>query len=80
MNSNHIANIPVASSVAFGVVKTGNSVGTGISTDGKVQIYCAPAATIKEGTNQYQPIVPYNMRHATFYGLAKAAGDTTQAA
>ena len=80
VNSNQIANIPRANSTTFGVVKTGNSVGTGISTDGKVQIYCAPAATIKEGTNQYQPIVPYNMRHATFYGLAKAAGDDTQAA
>ena len=35
-------------------------------------------AEIKAGTQQYNSIVPYNQHASAFYGLAKAAGDTTQ--
>lgn len=35
---------------------------------------------IKAGRNWFNPIVPGNQHEAVFYGLAKAAGDSTQAA
>ena len=35
---------------------------------------------IKAGSGLSKPIVPYNQHQSTFYGLAKAAGDTTQSA
>jgi hypothetical protein len=38
------------------------------------------SSTIKTGTNTYQPLVPFVQHESAFYGLAKAAGDSTQSA
>jgi len=40
----------------------------------------APATSlaIKYGTNKWNPIVSEHQHESTFYGLAKAAGDSTQ--
>lgn len=73
------ANIPIASNSDFGVVKTGTSQGVEVS-DGVIRVGYAGPATIKAGSNLRQPIVPYYQHNATFYGLAKAAGDSTQSA
>lgn len=65
-----------ATSSKAGIVKVGNGLfmsGTGI------HINTAPANVIKAGSNIYAPITPSNQDTSTFYGLAKAAGDATQA-
>ena len=84
-----IANIPVARVGGntidhMGVVGIGNTngyYGIRLIGDGILSIEKAPESKIKKGsTESYQPIVPNNQHIATFYGLAKAAGDTTQSA
>lgn len=77
--SSGIADVPVASSNDFGAVKTNTSYGTGVTASGMLYLYKALESNIKAGTTEYRPIVPYNQHQAAFYGLAKAAGDTTQA-
>ena len=76
--SNGTANIPLATTSRVGVVKGGNAYGTNIQSDGTVSIYKATDANVKDGTNTLRPITPSNQHQAAFYGLAKAAGDTTQ--
>ena len=44
----------------------------------RIQIAKATDAQVKAGTDQYMPIVPANQKNSVFYGLAAAAGDTTQ--
>ena len=77
--SNGIANIPIADANVYGVLRTGNYA-TGLQKDpsGYIKTYCAALSTIKLATDYYQPIVPVHQHESTFYGLAKAAGDTTQ--
>ena len=72
-----VANVPLASASAAGAVKVG--AGLAISS-GALVTDAADQAAAKAGTNTSDPIVPSNQHFATFYGLAKAAGDTTQAA
>ena len=77
--SNNIANIPLASTSAPGVVMI-NGYGLWVNpANGHVSTTKASTNQIKEGTQEYYPIVPYNLKDAVFYGLAKAAGDSTQA-
>ena len=74
--NNHVANIPAASGNALGVVK----VGAGLQMDGTshaLGIDAATAAQAKAGTAN-NPVTPGVQEYAAFYGLAKAAGDTTQ--
>ena len=73
--NNKIATIPLAGESRYGVIKVGN--GLSVSS-GIVSVYAAVNSQIKEGTNTTDSIVPYNQHAAAFYGLAKAAGDTTQ--
>ena len=78
--SSGVANVPIAGTSALGVVKPA---GMGInvnSSNGELYVGKASAAQIKAGATNYFPIVPSNQHDATFYGLAKAAGDSTQAA
>ena len=75
-----VANIPVASSDGLGVVKSLNNYGVYVNSGGYMQIYNAPENDVKGGTQANKPIVPSNQHASTFYGLAKAAGDTTQSA
>ena len=64
-----------ATSSKVGVVRIGN----GLYMSGEMlHINTAPDNVIKAGSNSYAPITPSNQSKATFYGLAKAAGDTTQ--
>ena len=77
--NNGVANIPVASASTPGVVRTQHSYGTNMETGtGVIYVVCAEDSHIKQATQQWRPIVPANQHKATFYGLAKAAGDTTQ--
>ena len=78
--SNGVAEIPVAGTSALGVVKVDTSVGTKITAEGLLCTEHASGNTIKAGLNGYQPITPDVQDASTFYGLAKAAGDTTQSA
>ena len=72
--SNGVANIPAASTSTYGAVK----IGTGLIIEsGKIVIDCA-IGSIKLGTGNYYPIVPSHQHESVFYGLAKAAGDSTQ--
>lgn len=74
-----VANVPVASTSGLGVV--GINVNGGIikdSTTNKLLISKATTAILKAGTNVYFPVVAYNQHESAFYGLATAAGDSTQ--
>ena len=77
LDSEGVANIPIASSTDYGVVQTNTSYGTGMY-NGKLFISKASNAQVKGGTEFYKPIVPETQHESAFYGLAKAAGDTTQ--
>ena len=74
-----VADIPVASNSNFGAVKVfGSTTGIQIS-DGVLAINGANEAAIKQGSyTTLQPIIPAVQYMSTFYGLAEAAGDTTQ--
>lgn len=76
-----VANIPVASSNAPGVVMVDQSYGIIIHpTLGYLAVNQATDNDIKAGTIGQKPIVPYTQHASAFYGLAKAAGDSTQSA
>lgn len=72
-----IASIPIAGTIAPGVVKYDASKGIEVS-NGVMQIRPAGDTNIKDGLNQSLPIVPSIQHRSVFYGLAKAAGDATQ--
>ena len=73
-----VANIPVGNFNQLGAVKTDSAFGINANSAGRIYTCKASETTIKTGTHQYMPIVPYNQDIAAFYGLSKAAGDTTQ--
>lgn len=80
ITSSGVANIPICSSDTFGVVKVdANSFGIKINESGRLYTDTPGLNEIKVGTQAYKPIVPATQHSATFYGLAKAAGDTTMA-
>lgn len=83
---NGIANVPVANGAGtnYGVVKISTNYGLSITPDsfsvpGALYVNKATSNDVKASTNQYKCIVPANQHESTFYGLAKSAGDTTQA-
>ena len=76
--SNGVANIPPAGTDTFGVVKINVSNGVRILNNGQLATYPAVSSHVKTGTNESRPLVPKLQHESTFYGLAKAAGDTTQ--
>jgi len=78
--SNYVTRTDYAGSSNAGVVKTSASNGVRTLGNGQLIISGASSAQIKEGTWDYQPLTPAREHDAVFYGLAKAAGDTTQAA
>lgn len=61
-----------------GVVKYSAINGIGMNSDNVLFVSGAVPSEIKSGVDMYRPIVPYRVKEAAFYGLAKAAGDTTQ--
>lgn len=80
--SDGVAEIPIASVNQLGLVQKVNPArdGINISNDGTLAIYSASLGHIKTGTAAGIPITPSNQHQSTFYGLAKASGDTTQSA
>ena len=77
--SNGVANVPAATFGGnYGTVKLAAGNGIGLSGANNLIIATANDAAIKAGTNSYTPLTPYNQHSSSFYGLAKAAGDTTQ--
>ena len=82
--NNGVANIPLAyhGLSTGGIVKIANQYGVN-TINGIATIKAAESALIKSQSNNdkdYKPIVPSHQHESTFYGLAKAAGDTTQSA
>ena len=76
-----VANIPVASANNLGVVKTYANLGTSMVSNAVV-IEGATHDVIKNPSlysSWRRPILPPQQHEATFYGLATASGDTTQA-
>ena len=81
--SSGTANIPVAETDTFGVVKVAGGVhGVELTSSGKLRVVYAPSPEIKSASESayYKPITPPKQHEATFFGLAKAAGDSTQSA
>lgn len=74
-----VANVPIATESSVGVCRVDPNYGTGIYAQ-RLMVARAPDDYIKNGANVYRPIVPSTQHSAVFYGFAKAAGDTTQAA
>lgn len=77
--SNDVANIPLASTDNYGVVKINQYNGVRIISD-VLATYPSTAKQVKAGTEASRPIVPNIQHESVFYGLAKCAGDTTQSA
>lgn len=75
-----VAEIPLATSSNPGIVYPYANRGLAINSEGQMSVTKASDNSIKAGSAQYAPIVPSNQHGAAFYGLAKAAGDATQAA
>lgn len=76
---NGVASIPFATDKNFGVTRIGGN-SYGLKTTG-TNILIIRGANLNEtklATHNYAPIVPSIQYASTFYGLAKAAGDTTQ--
>lgn len=78
--SNGIAQIPAADVGRFGVVKIGTGTsGILIDSAGVVGLNPATSSQIRQRATAQNPITPDKENEAVFYGLASAAGDTTQA-
>ena len=94
--SNGTATIPLATTASVGLVKYGGTaIGVNASGQlyvntnssygvrsysGTLALTEASTAEMKAGTNGFKVIMPSSQHTATFYGLAKAAGDATQSA
>ena len=79
MVSNGVANVPIAGSSTLGAVKAHGDYGISVTNTGLLTLSSAENY-IKAGTNIGRAITPALQHSAAFYGLAKAAGDTTQSA
>ena len=75
--ANEVANIPIASSSDIGVVKIKSDYGINIDNN-SLRTWSPNTTIIKAGTNDYRPITPAQQHKSVFYGLATAAGDSTQ--
>ena len=81
-----VANVPVGNGV-LGAIRVGaTAYGLQIVSNpshneyGTIKIFPADDTDIKTGIRASRPIDPAHQHESTFYGLAKAAGDTTQSA
>ena len=85
VDANGDAVIPKGGTDVYGVFKLSHTPGLyGIELKEEnlniLSISPASSSEIKAGSVQYKPIVPYKQYVSAFYGMAKAAGDATQAA
>ena len=75
-----VANIPLANgNSTYGAISGFSDRGI-VVENGKPRIWTASTNQIKSSSSQYHPITPSNQHSSIFYGLAKAASDTTQSA
>lgn len=63
-----------------GIVRFNATSGFSIGARGAIFLDAATPEEVKAGTITYKSLTPYTANSTAFYGLAKAAGDTTQAA
>ena len=79
---NGVANVPTVTASRKGVASINTNYGIGAAANGSgiLMIQAADVSLIKSATGYglYKPIVPTHQHEAAFYGLAKAAGDSTQ--
>jgi len=75
--TNGVANVPIADVSQPGVVQPSNIYGIGVFSNGVIYLKTPSDANIKAGYG-YSALQPPQQHLATFYGLAKASGDTTQ--
>ena len=73
-----VANFTYASVDNFGVTKISPGKGLYKTSDNGLGVYPATPAQVKVGTDNVFAITSQKSKDFTFYGLAKAAGDTTQ--
>lgn len=79
---NYLTSVPHASSSAYGTIKLGTGLAPIVDSQGNdngVGVLLAPNSIIKQGTQTSWAVPVSGTDAAAFYGLAKAAGDTTQA-
>ena len=76
-HADKVSKTDYATSSYAGVIKIG--AGLNIDDNGKLLINGAGTSSMKAGTTDTSVITPWGQHISTFYGLAKAAGDTTQA-
>ena len=72
-----VANVPIAGTNSLGVIQTHPDYGIEVFRN-TLKINPANDSRVKAGVNGNNPIVPSNQHASAFYGIAKAAGDTTQ--
>ena len=82
--TNGVANVPKGGLNALGAVCYDNQYGNNgitITANGAIRVVAADINNnIKNASNGYRPITATTQHAAAFYGLAKAAGDSTQSA
>lgn len=77
--NNGIANIPIGGA-SLGVVRENVDYGIDITGQGQLLLITATDSELKSGfSNARRAIMTMNQHKAVFYGLAKVAGDTSQA-
>ena len=74
-----VAEIPMAASGTLGAVAINPERGVAIGGTGNLYVNYAGSSIVKSGSNNYYPLTPKYQHEAVFFGLAKAAGDKTQA-
>lgn len=75
-----VANVPKAGANDYGVAKVESTRGIQLSADDYLRLTIPSALAIKLGNNANYAVVTSVQHESAFYGLAKAAGDTTQSA
>lgn len=74
-----VAKVPLANTTTAGVLKIASPFSVN-PQQGTLALAMATAANVKAGTENTRPIASNLTRNVAFYGLAKAAGDSTQSA
>ena len=79
VDQNGVANVPMGDYNTYGVIKLQRYGGLQLGSENMLKTDPASEEALKRGTDGSRPIIPLRQHVSTFYGLAKAAGDTTQA-
>ena len=75
-----VKNTDIATKSKLGIIKAATGdYGVKIESSGELRIYSAFGSDMKGGSIDRRPLTPKVQHEAVFYGLAAAAGDTTQA-